>query len=143
MQPSAETFAVKFDDSEHRRQNRIAELLLRQAAMQYAILTAFERNQNRHVHTETCEPLTSYIKSALGDFNWRFMNGNGSSAFEFQVKLTGDIRDAIVTWDGQDELASLVRIRHNADPDPYENTERHSRIDVYDADDDGCDDSNE
>jgi hypothetical protein len=29
---------------------------------------------------------------------------------------------------------------HNADPDPYENTELHSRVEVYDADDDGCND---
>ena len=88
---------------------------MRQAAMQFAILDAFERNINHHIHTETCEPMPRYIKSAIDMFNYRYLGGT-LDEFEFNVTMSDDMSGAVVTWDGQGELGRIIGTERRPNP---------------------------
>jgi len=98
---------IQFDVDRYARKRRLAQLLLRQAAMQFAILDAFERNQGQHIHTETLEPMPRYNRQAIQQFNHKHLSGT-LDEFEFQVTMSDDMSGTVVTWDGQDELGRIM-----------------------------------
>ena len=108
------TIQIEFSYGHGKRKRRIAQLILRQAAMKYAIIESFMVNQNKHIHTDTCEPIPRYIRAALSEFNHRYLGGK-LDEFEFHVTMRDDMSGTVVTWDGQGELSKLLNMRVGLD----------------------------
>jgi hypothetical protein len=56
----------------YKRSHRISELLMRHAAVQYAMMVTNPYLRGQPTNTETCEPAARYIRSAVRDFGYRY-----------------------------------------------------------------------